>query len=80
MGVAYEPSLLRRWCEELTRGLEHVHRARIVHGALHPSNILVGVDDVIKIAGFNRCASASVSVVVVVLVWLLLRLHFRVCE
>lgn len=52
-GAALDPSLACKIVSETCRGLDHVHRAGLLHLDIRPANILIGVDGHAKLADFG---------------------------
>ena len=50
---------LRRWSLQAAKGLQHIHKAGIVHRGIKPSNLVLTSDDTLKICDFSISESLT---------------------
>lgn len=52
---AIPPNKLVDWCQQIVAGMDYLHQNRIIHRDLKSPNVLISLNEVLKISDFGTC-------------------------
>lgn len=58
-GRQITPALLIKWSTQIADGMHYLHAHKIIHRDLKSPNVLVGLEDILKISDFGTCKEFS---------------------
>ncbi len=61
-GKGLDMPLVKSYLYQLLRGVDHIHKNKVLHRDLKPQNLLITKDDIVKIADFGLARGYGIPV------------------